>query len=132
VLVLAMPAPVCDRVSLELDCRRLAPAAVPYNSCSAWAISSARNERRVSVDDNRRPIDFQSGRRHRSQLAKLYETCASAGIDPGGDRAADCTSDGARRRRDGTRRPDQRARTAKQFAPRSSVTTTPITCLDAR
>jgi len=87
VLVLAMPAPVCDRVSLELD--------VPATCAGSGAVQQlfglgnqlgAQLNARI-VDDNRRPIDSQSVAAIEAQLAKLYEDMRSAGIDPGGDRA---------------------------------------------
>jgi hypothetical protein len=87
VLVLAMPAPVCDRVSLELD--------VPATCAGSGAVQQlfglgnqlgAQLNARI-VDDNRRPIDSQSVAAIEAQLAKLYEDMRSAGIDPGGERA---------------------------------------------
>jgi hypothetical protein len=85
--VLAMPAPVCERVALELDVPSI-PAesgAVQQMFTLGSQIGAQLNAR--IVDDNGRPIDSQSVAAIEAQLARLYEEMRSAGIDPGGDRA---------------------------------------------
>jgi hypothetical protein len=85
--VLAMPAPVCERVALELDVPSI-PAqsgAVQQMFTLGSQIGAQLNAR--IVDDNGRPIDSQSVAAIEDQLARLYEEMRSAGIDPGGDRA---------------------------------------------
>ena len=85
--VLAMPAPVCERLALELDVPSI-PAqsgAVQQMFTLGSQIGAQLNAR--IVDDNGRPIDSQSVAAIEAQLASLYEEMRSAGIDPGGDRA---------------------------------------------
>jgi len=83
-----MPAPVCDRVSLELDVpATCAGSGASTTAVRPWAIKLGAQLNARIVDDNRRPIDSQSVAAIEAQLAKLYEDMRSAGIDPGGDRA---------------------------------------------
>lgn len=85
--VLAMPAPVCERLALELDVPSI-PAqsgAVQQMFALGSQIGAQLNAR--IVDDNGHPIDSQSVAAIEAQLASLYEEMRSAGIDPGGDRA---------------------------------------------
>jgi hypothetical protein len=86
-LVLAMPARVAERISLELDVPALGAGdgAVQQLFGLGNQLGAQLNAR--IVDDNGRPIDSQSVAAIESQLAKLYEDMRGAGIDPGGDRA---------------------------------------------
>jgi hypothetical protein len=86
-LVLSMPTPLAERVSLELDVPTLAAGEGAVQQLFGLSNQLAAQLNARIVDDNARPIDSQSVTAIEAQLAKLYEQMRNAGIDPGGDRA---------------------------------------------
>jgi hypothetical protein len=86
-LVLAMPTPVSERVSLELDVPTVTVGEGVVQQLFGLSSQLAAQLNARIVDDNARPIDSQSVAAIEEQLTKLYEQMRSAGIDPGGDRA---------------------------------------------
>ena len=86
-LVLSMPAPVCERISLELDVPTIVSGAGAVQQLFGLSNQLGAQLNARVVDDNGRPIDSDSVATIEAQLANLYEQIRSAGIDPGGDRA---------------------------------------------
>jgi ZipA, C-terminal FtsZ-binding domain len=86
-LVLSMPTPLAERVSLELDVPTLGTDEGAVQQLFGLSNQLAAQLNARIVDDNARPIDSQSVEAIEAQLTKLYEQMRNAGIDPGGDRA---------------------------------------------
>jgi hypothetical protein len=86
-LVLTMPAPVSDRISLELDVPTIGAGEGAVQQLFGLSNQLAAQLHARIVDDNARPIDSHSVAAIEAQLTKLYEQMRSAGVDPGGDRA---------------------------------------------
>lgn len=86
-LVLTMPAPAADRISLELDVPTIGVDEGAVQQLFGLSNHLAAQLNARIVDDNARPIDSNSVAAIETQLARLYEQMRSAGIDPGGERA---------------------------------------------
>ena len=86
-LVLSMPAPVSDRISLELDVPTIVSGEGAVQQLFGLSNQLGAQLNASVVDDNGRPIDSDSVATIEAQLANLYQQMRSAGIDPGGDRA---------------------------------------------
>jgi len=86
-LVLTMPSPASDRISLELDVPAIGTDEAAVRQMFGLSNQLAAQLNARIVDDNAREIDSQSVGAIEAQLAKLYEQMRAAGIDPGGDRA---------------------------------------------
>jgi ZipA-like protein with FtsZ-binding domain len=86
-LVLTMPAPASDRITLELDVPTIGAGEGAVQQLFGLSNQLAAQLNARIVDDNARPIDSQSVAAIEAQLTMLYEQMRSAGIDPGGERA---------------------------------------------
>lgn len=76
-----------DRLTIELDVPRVAPAARPLRVMHEAALGLAQALDAQIVDDNRRPVQPESIAAIERQLAALYEEMLAAGIEPGSPRA---------------------------------------------
>lgn len=76
-----------DRLLLELDVPRVAPAAQPLRAMFATASQLAAALEARIVDDNGRPVQPASIDAIERQLASLYQDMLAAGIEPGSARA---------------------------------------------
>ncbi len=84
--VAAVSSPV-EKLLLELDVPRVAPAAQPLRAMFAVATQLASALEARIVDDNGKPVQAASIEAIEHQLASLYEEMAAAGIEPGSVRA---------------------------------------------